>query len=137
MKPKNWETMQHYKHRNPPWIKLHKSLLDNYEFHCLQDASKALAMYLWLLASESDDGNICPDIVKLAYRLRSDEKKIKKSLDELISKGFFIDDSNMLATCKQYAITETEKSRVEKETESSSKDDFSLFWNTYPVRQTP
>ena len=27
---KNWGEFQHYKKRNPPWIKLHKKLLDDF-----------------------------------------------------------------------------------------------------------
>ena len=30
--PKNWSDFQHYKERNPPWIRLHRSLLDNFEW---------------------------------------------------------------------------------------------------------
>jgi hypothetical protein len=50
-KVKNWKTCQHYKKRNPPWIKLHRSTLDDLDFLKLPVASKALAPYLWLLAS--------------------------------------------------------------------------------------
>ena len=32
---KNWDEFQHYKDRNPPWIKLHNHLLDDYEFEML------------------------------------------------------------------------------------------------------
>ena len=56
--PRNWDDFQHYKERRPVWIKLHKNLLDDYEFHCLPVASKALAPLLWLLASEYSDGTI-------------------------------------------------------------------------------
>jgi len=45
MKIKNWHKFQHYKHRNPPWIKLHRGLLDDPEWFALSgDASKVLAM---------------------------------------------------------------------------------------------
>ena len=30
---KNFEQFQHYKDRNPPWIKLWTKLLDDYEFN--------------------------------------------------------------------------------------------------------
>jgi hypothetical protein len=30
--PKNWKSFQHYKDRAPAWIKLHKALLDDYNF---------------------------------------------------------------------------------------------------------
>jgi hypothetical protein len=34
---KNWSEFQHYKDRNPPWIKLHRALLDDYAFAALPD----------------------------------------------------------------------------------------------------
>ena len=50
LRVKNWEKFQHYKDRTPPWIKLYRDLLNDYEFSCLQDASKAHLMLIWLLA---------------------------------------------------------------------------------------
>ena len=51
----NWDTLQHYKDRNPPWIKLHNSLLDDYNFSCLQDASKAHLIAIMMLASRTNN----------------------------------------------------------------------------------
>lgn len=137
IRPKNWEELQHYKHRSPPWIKLHKSLLDNYEFQCLQDASKALAMCLWLLASERDGGVIDAASDKLAFRLRTTTEKIDKALKPLIDDGFFIvvqDASNTLAECKQDALTEKSRDREEKSTSSEYSDEFITFWKEYPKK---
>ena len=52
---KNFAKHQHYKDRRPPWIKLHVEVLDDYAFACLQDASKAHLMLLWVLASKLDN----------------------------------------------------------------------------------
>ena len=35
---KNWAEFQHYRTRRPPWIKLHRGLLDDYAWHCLPEA---------------------------------------------------------------------------------------------------
>lgn len=51
----NLDRFQHYKDRNPPWIKLHASVLDHYEFSRLPDASKQHLMLIWLLASRTDN----------------------------------------------------------------------------------
>jgi hypothetical protein len=59
LRVKNWTEFQHYKDRNPPWIKLHRTLLDDYEFSRLQDASKAHLMLIWLFASQKD--GLVPD----------------------------------------------------------------------------
>lgn len=128
---KNWADFQHYKDRSPPWIKLHKGLLDNYEYQCLPLASRALAPMIWLLASESVDGSIDADLRKLAFRLRTTEKEIQAGLTPLIEKGFLIDASNPLAERKQDAMPETEKRREEK----SGDNRFAEFWSAYPKKK--
>lgn len=120
MKPKNWETFQHYKDRCPPWIKLHRDLLNDRDFMMLPTASKALAPMLWLLASESKDGSFDGSIEELVFRLRMPEQDIKTGLKSLIDKGFFLDDGTMLADCKQLAIPETER-ETEKETKTKKE----------------
>ena len=112
--PKKWAEFQHYKDRSPPWIKLHRGLLDNREFICLPLASKALAPLLWLLASESKDGSFDADVGELAFRLRMSEQDVAAGLKPLIDKGFFLDASTMLAPCLQVATPETER-EAEKE----------------------
>lgn len=120
--PKDWREFQHYKDRSPPWIRLHKKLLDNYEFHCLPVASRALAPMLWLLASDSIDGLIEASPAKLAFRLRQTEGEVTAALKPLIDNGFFIveqSDSEVLADRKQVAVPETEAlQRTETEAEA-------------------
>ena len=124
--PKKWAEFQHYKDRCPPWIKLQKTLLDDYEFQSLHVASRALAPMLWLLASESTDGSFDADIDRLAFRLRTDKKELSDALKELIDKGFFVVASDVLAECKSDAMPEAE---AETETTLSGKPD--------AVRQKP
>lgn len=112
--PKNWTTFQHYHDRRPPWIKLHKSLLDDIDYLCLPDASKALAPFLWLLASEYQDGQISLSMPKLAMRLRMSEDKLAEALKPLIEQGFFV-ASDMLANMEQYARLDREETEREKE----------------------
>ena len=137
LKVKNWEEFQHYKDRNPPWIKLHRSLLTDYKFACLQDASKLHLMLIWLLASQTNN-EIPNDAKYLQNLLNLDERP---NLKELIEKGFLVfehDASEVLAECKQVAMPETE---TETETEyPSSGDDgdtdsaFAEFWEAYPKK---
>jgi hypothetical protein len=133
--PNNWGELQHYKDRSPPWIKLHKKLLDNYEFQCLPVASRALAPMLWLLASDHDRGEIDAAPKKLAFRLRMTEREVTDALKPLIDNGFFMDiqsDSNALADDKQPADLEREKRREEKEKKAR---DFEAFWAAYPRKE--
>ena len=116
LRVKNWEQFQHYKDRSPSWIKLHKSILDNYEYQCLPLASRALAPMLWLLASEYEEGKIPADLNRIAFRVRVSVSDLQDALNPLISSGFFIgyqDASTMLAEC--LPREREEKSKREKE----------------------
>lgn len=130
IRPKNWQTFQHYKDRAPPWIKLHKGLLDDFDFQCLPIASKALAPMLWLLASEHENGDIDATPEKLAFRLRMTEAEVADALQPLMEKGFFISleqpASKPLATRKQHAMPETER---EAETEKKPPADGGPVWS--------
>jgi hypothetical protein len=118
LKPKNWDKFQHYSHRNPPWIKLHRDLLNDRIFASLPIASKAIAPLLWLLASESKDGSFDAASDELAFRLHIASKDIEQGLKPLIDNGFFVDASTMLAPCLQVATTERETEREgERETD--------------------
>lgn len=135
--PKNWQTFQHYKDRCPPWIKLHRDLLNDRRYMCLPTASKALAPLLWLLASETKEGIFNASYEELEFRLRMPLKEIKTGLEALIGVGFFIvvdaDASNVLAGCLQDAIPETEtEAEAEAEAEQTSQQSFVDFWNSYP-----
>lgn len=125
--PRDWTDFQHYKDRSPPWIRLHKSLLDNYDFQCLPVASRALAPMLWLIASDSKDpksGAIDYAPEKIAFRLRMPVQDFVDALKPLIDNRFFIverDGSEVLADCLRDA--EPEESRGETETEADTEAD--------------
>ena len=118
---RNWSRFQHYKQRRPPWIKLHRELLDDYEYSRLPLASRALAPCLWLLASEADDGSFPDDIPMLVFRLRCTEAELLAALKPLIEKGFLScsqDASVLLASRKQE--THPEKRRVEERNDNGN-----------------
>ena len=110
----NWEKLQHYKDRNPPWIKLHRELLTDYKFACLQDASKLHLILIWLLASQTNN-EIPADPEYLKKMLHLEQSP---NLKELEDQGFIEPASNTLADCKQVAMPETE---AETETELKEK----------------
>jgi hypothetical protein len=120
LQPKNWAVFQHYKDRCPPWIKLHRDLLNDRVFMCLPLASKALAPLLWLLASESKDGTFDGSLDELVFRLHITPKDYEDGLKPLIHKGFFVVASGVLAECYQDAIPETER-ETETETKKETK----------------
>jgi uncharacterized phage protein (TIGR02220 family) len=123
--PRRWVDFQHYKNRAPPWIKLQRSLLDDYEYHCLPVASRALAPLLWLIASESMDGSFDAAPDRLGFRLRQTTKEIETAIKPLIEKGFFEvvrNASETLADCKRDACLETE-GEGEREEEGETEAD--------------
>lgn len=111
VKVRKWAEFQHYKDRCPPWIKLHHSILDDFEFQSLPVASRALAPSIWLIASEHKEGVVDANYEKLAFRLRQTARQIEDALTPLIERGFLLvepDASNAIADCQQSAVPETE-----------------------------
>jgi len=69
----SWGNYQHYKDRNPPWIKLHYELLTSRVWCALDDASRVLAIASMMLASRNHDNWGCvpndPDYIRRAAYL--------------------------------------------------------------------
>lgn len=82
---KNWGDFQHYSKRNPPWIKLHRALLDDYAFCSLPDVAKGHLMLLWLYASQHN-GKIPVDPRFLERKLSCENIE----LDLLVQHGFLV-----------------------------------------------
>jgi len=120
LQPKNWAVFQHYKDRCPPWIKLHRDLLNDRVFMRLPIASKAIAPMLWLLASESKDGVFDGSLDELVFRLHITEKEYQSGVKPLIDNNFFTVVSGVLAERLQDAIPETER-ETEAETKKEKK----------------
>ena len=123
--PKNWAVFQHYKDRNPPWIKLHRETLNDRTYMTLPIASKALAPLMWLLASESKNGVFDGSVDDLMFRLHITKKEYEDGVKPLIDKGFFEIASGVLADCEQDARPETETER-EAETKKETKKETAI-----------
>jgi hypothetical protein len=119
---KDWNKFQHYKDRNPLWIKLHKKVLDDFDFQRLPLASRALAPMLWLLASEYEGGVIEASLDEIAFRMRTTVEDLNTGLKPLLSSKFFDtyeDASNLIADVKHDAIPEKRREETETETKGS------------------
>jgi hypothetical protein len=115
LKVKNWEKHQHYKHRSPPWIKVHGALFDDLEFSCLQDASKLSLLCIWVLARQYD-GKIPANPEWIRKRAGLDGTV---DLKPLLDNGFLIP----LADCAQDASNLSHKERRgEESTEESTEE---------------
>jgi len=121
---KNWKEFQHYKDRNPPWIKVYRELLNDPEWYALDGYSAKVLVMLWLLASENTEGQL-PDLPTIAWRLHIEEKRLKTIISKL--KHWLNDDaSTMLAPRYHDAIPETETER-ETKTEKENPIDWNIF----------
>lgn len=116
---KDWEQFQHYKSRNPPWIKLHNQFLSSREWIKMDDASKLLALSCMVLASRND-GIIDDDVeyIKAAANLRK-----TPNLKPLIDIGFLIPSSEVLANDSECLHgARIEKRREEERREEKRKN---------------
>lgn len=131
----NFEKFQHYKDRNPPWIKLYNGILGDYEYQKLNDASRSHLFAIWLLASRYEN-KIPYDPVWIAKQIFSTTKVDLKILEDMKFIEKIQGCSNMLATCKQHASNMLDQRRDREETETETEvrasrsqkipDDFSV-----------
>lgn len=116
MRVRNWKRHQHFKDRKPPWIKLYRDLLDDVDWHELDDALVKSLVMIWLVASEND-GEL-PDIKKLAFRLRKSESETKSIVSKL---GAWLEQDDINPISERYQET-----RVETETETETEGEGDL-----------
>jgi len=115
----NWEQFQHYKDRNPPWIKLHYELLTSKTWVMLDDASRVLAIAIMLVASRNQ-GEIDGSEAGLSYIQRVAYLSAKPNLKPLIDSGFLrknADASSLLAGSSGLHTS----ARTETETETEGE----------------
>jgi hypothetical protein len=137
MRIKNWDKFQHFKDRRPPWIKLHREILDQLDINMISDCAFRVLICLWLVASEDKDmnGNL-PPVEEIAFKIRMPVDKVSKALQELTH---FIDDCDINAISTRYQHDEPEKRRVEAETEveteTYSRKMFDAFWAAFDYKK--
>lgn len=118
-----WGEFQHYKDRNPPWVKLHRSLLSSETWVCASNEGRVLAIACMMLAAATD--NEIP--ANKRYLRRVAYLDFEPDIEELVSLGFLYwlekpnklnDASNPLADASIMIAdarpeTEAEQSRAE------------------------
>lgn len=111
---KNWSKYQSYKDRKPPWIRFHRSILDDYKFQSMSAEARAMLPMIWLLACENEDpkaGIIELEIREIAFRLRQSIENIEHCLFELQVSDFITcieSVTNPLQERNENVTTETE-----------------------------
>lgn len=132
LKVKNLDRYQHYKDRNPPWVKLHRDFLSDYDLRQCSTQSRLLFACCLILASET--GNLIPnDANYLSQRTGLDVQE--QDITSLIHKGM------LLATCKRSASTMLAPSAtrsvsvfVLSSEGMQGEEKFEQFWNAYPKK---
>jgi hypothetical protein len=119
LKIKEWEKYQHYKDRNPPWIKLHRELLTSYTWTALDDSDRLLAIVCMILAADTD--NKIPldrDFIKRRAQLRG-----RPDVRNLVEVGFAeIIDEQGCSTMPQDASNSAQSvQNVRPETEAETE----------------
>jgi hypothetical protein len=133
-----WDRYQHYKDRDPPWIKLHRDLLTSQTWVTLADSSRVLAVACMLIAAGTD--NRIP--ANAAYLKRRAYLNKEPDFSPLVACGFveYINDnenkdvadasntlasaSNMLASATECS-SEKRRGRVEKRRGETLPEDWS------------
>lgn len=143
LKVRNWEKFQHYKDRDPPWIKLHFTLLSSEDWVSLDDASRVLAIACMLVASRNK-GSV-PN--NPAYMKRVAYLNALPDFRPLISCGFFEKPLADASAAQADARPEERQSREDSLSETSSDakpkkgarkkrdypPDFEAIWREYPT----
>lgn len=119
MRPKNWSSFQHYKNRRPPWIRLYHSLLDEPEFWDMKGDDFRYLTAIWLIASESEDGEL-PDTKKLAFRLRLSVKAATEMLARL--KDWLSEDASKYASGASKSSTDQGKVATPEERRGETEE---------------
>ncbi len=133
---RNWAKFQHYKDRNPPWIKLHVEILSSADWVMLDDASKLLAIVCMIIGAK-DHGCITADsqyIKRVAYLNRTPDFKA------LVECGFLepiADASNCeqeQANVRPEKEAEQSREREEKNIAQPRASRFGEFWTVCPKK---
>jgi hypothetical protein len=130
-KIKNWEKFQHYKDRNPPWIKLHCELMHSEDWVVLSDASKLLLIVCMMVGSK-DQGNV-PN--NPAYIKRVGYLDKLPDFKPLLECGFLIevlaDDTycnQSVAPSVSVSVSLSVSDSVVKDSKLNRKEDFEKLW---------
>ena len=135
----DWQTTQHYKDRNPPWIKLYKEILHTYWWVMLDDAGRALAVACMLIASENGNrGEFLADPEFLLKRAFIRDANFKPLLDagflEPVNAGEA--EAEPESETERESDTETDRKSLagaSKPLAGASKSDpaFDEFWDAF------
>ena len=86
---RNWERYQHYKDRNPPWIKFYVATLEDEDLRGLSVSSRLLANLMLCVAAKRD--NVIPENPAwIGEEVGLPARVVAKALAELLAISFLV-----------------------------------------------
>ena len=139
LRVRNWDKYQSYRkdRGQPPWIKVHRSLMRNAKWVGLTDVQKAHLVCIWLLAAD-ENAHVLNNPALVQKLCFLDEQP---DLEHFVSLGFLEkctpDDANTTTERRQHV--QPEKRREETDKAASPPcvhaEHFGEFWDLYPRKQ--
>jgi hypothetical protein len=129
LRVKNWDSFQQYKDREPFWIKLHRSILTDYEFDQLTDVQQIHLIKIWLLAAKLNN-QIPDDAVWIGRQIGA---RSKVDVKQMVTYGFLEQYSNVHECTDSYVEKEKEQSK-RKSKKIHWSNDFDRWWRKYPKK---
>ena len=125
----NWDRFQHYKDRQPAWIKLHLKLLGNDAWLELSTPDRCLLFTIWMLVGRYGNGRLKAD----ERWLKGQAKAHKSSLARLNQAGFI----NFSASALPEPVYSAEKegSKEPKKEKESARANGAAVNGSYATRQ--
>lgn len=135
LRVKNWREHQHYGKRRPPWIKLHRAMLEDYAVAQLPDSAKAHLVGIWLLAA-GEDGRIPDDPAWVARKINATGPV---DLNRFIDAGLLTLAHDASKGSESTLAPDRVETETEEETETETErnrdaDAFAVLWGAYPRR---
>lgn len=157
---KKWDRFQHYKKRNPVWIKLYLDILDKPEFVRLDTYHKCALFTLLVLAGRTGNripldirflhvyfpgvdrvqagSSLCGPIQNTGWTQVSNDADPETFVEPVDFAAIFA--SSLLESCYKNASIETETEYIKREnppipplkSANKSNGTFELFWASYP-----
>ena len=132
---RNWEKWQSYRsdRGQPPWIKLHRSLMRNVEWVTLNDAQRGQLVAMWLLAADQN-GTIpaSPAVLrKLCHMDSEPDLQLFESLGFIETRRQR--DANLTPSRRQHDRPETEEETEKEEEEDQESKSHSVNSGAEPT----
>lgn len=117
----NWDRLQHYKDRQPAWIKLHLDLLGNDAWLDLSTDDRCLLITIWMLVGRYGNGRVKADLRWLQGQANLPLSNRYRGLHRLNEAGFIHFSASPVARPNR-SLEEDKRKKKEGSNEPSFKE---------------